>query len=371
MLRWVVLSVVVVALASVATVTVQYLPVTPSTSLDPKFPVVPAAARPEGPQPKAVLVGEPTYEFGTLPQRHTGKHAWVVKNEGKGDLKLTMLRSTCSCTLAKFKDGKEAVVKPGESTEIVLEFETRDNNGNYSKGADIGTSDPDLPSFSLYVHGNVFPALSFTPGRVVNMLSISTDKEDHISPVALYSKDRPGVKVLKATSSRPESVLATFEPLSAAECKALKIGQGVKINVNVKGNLPLGEFREEVVLTTDHPSEPETRLTVTGRMAGPVDVRPSRLEMRNVYSKAGGQRDLVVSVRGGRETTITPEKVPPGLKVEIGPETPPRKGQYKMSVIVPPGTHADRIEGEIVLKTDHPRAGSVIVPVSVFIQDAP
>jgi hypothetical protein len=369
MKRWIILAVLAVVFSTVGTVAVQYLGASP-TSTGQVFPTLPPV-KVTGPQPKAVLIGEQTHEFGTLPQRHTGKKAWTVKNEGKGDLKLHMIRSTCSCTLAKFKDGKDAVVKPGESTEIALEFETRDNNGEYKKGAEIGTNDPVLPSFSLYVHGKIVPALFFYPGRAVALQSISTDKDDHIAHIGIYSKDRPDVKVLKATSSKPSEIIVSTEPMTSEECKGLKIEKGIKVTVNVKSTLPLGEFREDVVLTTDHPSEPEVHIPVTGKMSGPVNVLPERLQWRRVDGKAGAQQTMTISVRGGRETKIELEKAPKNLKVEIGPSNPPRKGQYQLTLIVPPGTPADDIEDEIVLKTDHAKAERVIVPVSIFIQSPP
>ena len=49
-----------------------------------------------------------------MPQRDSGKHTWMIKNEGEADLHLKMESSTCSCTLARFKDGKMA--EPGAKT---------------------------------------------------------------------------------------------------------------------------------------------------------------------------------------------------------------------------------------------------------------
>ena len=160
-------------------------------------------------EPKAVVEGAKVFEFGTMPQNTTGKHTWIVRNEGQGILELWMISSTCSCTLAKFKDGKKAFVKPGESTEITLEFETRQNNGLYEKGADIGSNDPNLPKFMLHVHGKVYPAVMVYPPlegeRLVNFLmDISNDVDELRLPGRRScSKDRPETKIVKVTSSDP------------------------------------------------------------------------------------------------------------------------------------------------------------------------
>jgi hypothetical protein len=123
MLRWIILSVVVVALAATATVAVQYRSVSSSNEY------LPVRSKTEGPTPKVELEGNPTHDFGTMSVQKTGTHSWVVRNLGEADLDLWMISSTCMCTFAKFKDGQKATVKPGEKTDIELEWKT-----NYAVG---------------------------------------------------------------------------------------------------------------------------------------------------------------------------------------------------------------------------------------------
>lgn len=369
MKRWILLAVCVVALATVA-VTVQFMGASTGPTT-PMYPVGSAGQKASGSKAKAVVEGEHTYHFGTMAQRATGKHLWVVRNEGKDDLILWMLSSTCSCTLAKFKNGEKAVVKPGESTEIALEFETRENNGVYEKGAEIGTNDPDLPQFSLHVKGQVFPAVMVYPTSTASFSTISNDEDDHKSFVAVYSKDKPNLKILKWSSSRPKDVTIDYQPLEPKEAKELGVEKGgFKVTIHAGSNLPLGNFREEVVLTTDHPKQPEVRVSVVGRMTGPVSAVPPSLLMHQVNGKTGAQGDLIITVRNGRETKMEVEKTPAGVNVEISPIND-KKGRYRLSVTVPPGSPAREIEGEIVIKTDHPKADRVTVPVSIWVQNAP
>lgn len=51
-------------------------------------------------------------------------------------------------------------------------------------------------------------------------------------------------------------------------------------------------------------------------------------------------------------------------------DTPTQKGRYKMTVTVRPGTPAGPVDGDIVLKTDHPRAAEMKIPVTVGISNA-
>ncbi len=253
MKRWIILALCAVIVSTVATVAVQ-LRGASNAPLESAYPVGSAGKRvgsgkSSADSPKAIVEGEHIYHFGTMSQRATGKKEWVVRNEGKSDLVLWMVSSTCSCTLAKFKNGEKAIVPPGETTEIALEFETRENNGTYEKGAEIGTNDPDLPQFSLHVKGLVFPAVMTVPaGNQVAFPNISYDQPDHISYVGVYSKDRPETKIVKITTSRPADIIIDSEPFSDKDRQELKIEKGgVKLTVHAKSTFAAGfSFREEI-----------------------------------------------------------------------------------------------------------------------------
>lgn len=368
MKRWILLAVFAVVLSTAATVAVQYMPASTGPRDETPFPVGPKADK--GPKPKAVLEEKTTFDFGTMAQQATGKHAWVVKNTGEADLELTMISSTCSCTLAKFKDGKSAVVKPGESTDIVLEFETRTNNGDYRKGANIGTNDPSLPQFSLHVHGNVYPAvMTMPPGGVVNFQGISNDDEDHVMHVAVYSKDRPETKIVKITTSKPDDILVTYTPLAELELKELQVDKGYHVSIDIKPTLPLGNFKEEVRVIVDHPQQSEVRLAVVGKMSGPISYTPtSGLEMHQVEGKTGGRGEVTLTVRNKRPVAFTVASAPKDLVVQVLPfDDSAKPGRYRLAVTIPPGTSAKKIEGDIVLKSDHPKASELSVPVSVWV----
>jgi hypothetical protein len=369
MIRWIVLVVLLVSLSAAGTVAVQLWQSRGSDQ--PALPRVPVT--PKGPQAKAVVDGKLVYEFGTLPQRTTGKHTWIVHNTGEADLELMMLSSTCSCTLAKFKNGTKAVVKPGESTEIDLEYETRENNGEYLKGAEIGTNDPELESFSLRVRGLVFPpVITYPPEPVVNFGQITNETDDSIARIAVYSLDRPETKVLKITGSKDYITGATVE-LTPEEIKTLphqgeNIKRAMKVNLKIGSAMPLGLFREEALILTDHPKQPEVRVSLTGKMNGPINAMPGLVLMHDVYSKAGGKGEIRVIVANRRPTKFEVVKKPEKLQVEVVPSDADKQpGSYRLIVTVPPGTPPGRFEGDIELTTDHPKAKTVLIPLSIWV----
>ena len=371
MKRWILLVVLVVGFSAAGAVALQTMP-TLSASKGPKYLELsktgaPKAA-PTGLQPKLVIVegGATSFEFGIMPQRTTGKHTWLVKNEGDADLELRMESATCSCTVAKFKNGEKAVIKPGESEPIDLEFETRENNGSYKKGAKIVTNDPEKAWFDLEVKGLVFPALqTFPPEGFVNFANVSNDQEENISHIAVFSKDRPETKITKISTSS-KYIEVDQSPATESDCKQLQLKAGIKLTVKVKSGMPLGFFKEEVVVTSDHPKQPEIRFTVGGRMTGAITVMPNTVVMHQADGKLGSQSEVSMVVRNLRPTTFKVARKPEGLDVAVVPGS--KEGRYKLTVSVPPGSKSGKIEGEeIVLETDHPKADKVMVPVSIWI----
>ncbi len=85
-------------------------------------------------------------------------------------------------------------------------------------------------------------------------------------------------------------------------------------------------------------------------------------------SRQGATRDLILVVRGGKETQFDVVEKPEKVDVAIArADTATVKGRYRLTITVPPGTPAGEVAGNIVLKTDHPMASQLKIPVSILI----
>lgn len=360
MLRWVILAVAVVFLTAAATLVPLYLP---DPAAAPKAPVNEST----GPQPKVEIDQNPIYEFGKMSQHDKGMHTWRIKNTGEADLELWMKgKPTCSCTIAKLENNQKAVVQPGKLTTIDLEWNTKDFHDDYSQGAEFGTNDPLHPTFYLTIKGKVHPPVVVYPPEMIQFPTISNE-ETQRRAIAIFSADRPKLKVTKVTSSRPDVIVATVKPMTPEEAKPLKVEAGYQILIEIKPGMPQGQFLEELVIRTDHPKRPEVRVSMGGKVIGPISIFPPGLRMRDVTSREGASRDLNLMVRGGKETHFQVVSKPENMEVAIASDDRPgMKGHYRVKVTVPPGT-AGTIAGEIVLKTDHPLVSEVKIPVDILV----
>ena len=200
-------------------------------------------------------------------------------------------------------------------------------------------------------------------------LDFLTVSNDSPSPhfVGLASIDRPGTKVT-AVKASPELFTTEVLAMTAEECKGMKVEKGNKVVVSIKPDAPIGSFNEELVIETDHPKKPEVRFVVTGKVEGPIRFSPERVRLF-VPAKKGGSEALTLWVRGQKTTKFTVEKKPKGVDVQIDPmSTAGDATQYKFTVTIPPGLPAgSHFEEPIILKTDHPHASEMKIPVAVVV----
>jgi len=370
MKSWITLIVLVVAITAAATVAVPLLTADATKIAAP-------SVKPEGPSPTLEVAEKLSHDFGHMPQDTEGKHAWHFHNKGPGVLEIRNLGTDCSCTIAQLgKDSSDAVqIEPGKSEPIELTWNTRQINGAYRKSARIGTNDPTKPEVVLSVEGTVQPAIMVAPGdTTINFQSVSNDTP-HTYQFAVFSGDRPDLKITRMVTSNPGLLGVESRPMTKEECEGFKVSGGHSITLTLKPTPNLGAFAEELLQETDHPQRHELKFTVLGKVEGPVILAPSSVILHNVLSRSGGEEDLTILVRGRDEAKFTVERKPEGIDVAIAPiptsgTAGGKMSRYRMTVKVLPGTRAGKIHDEIVLKTDHPLATEVKVPVDVLVQAA-
>jgi Protein of unknown function (DUF1573) len=361
MLRWVSFAIGVVLLTVAATLIPQFLP-------DPEAAAKIPVNTIKGPQPRVEIDQPLIYEFGKMAQQEKGTHTWRIKNTGETDLELWMVgKPTCSCTIAKLENNQKASVKPGDTTTIDLDWNTKEFHDDYSQGATFGTNAPSLDSFKLSVKGKVYPPVVVFPPEMIQFPTISNE-ETHRARIGVYSQDRPGMKVTKVTSSKPDLIVTEAKPMTAEEIKQLKIDAGYNVIVEVKPGMPVGQFHEALLIETDHPKRPQVKVSVGGKVIGPISVVPPGLRRHDIRARDGASQDLALMVRGAKETHFEVASAPEKLKVVVVPDdSPGMKGRYRITVTVPPGTPSGKIDGEIVLKTDHPLVSELKIPVDIFV----
>ena len=77
---------------------------------------------------------------------------FTLTNNGKSDLLIRRVRSSCGCTAVA---PSKSVIAPGESAPINVTFDSRGKRGRQSKSITVITNDPKNPTTTLRISSNV------------------------------------------------------------------------------------------------------------------------------------------------------------------------------------------------------------------------
>ena len=77
------------------------------------------------------------HDFGTITQGENVTHIFKFTNTGKSDLLIADAKGSCGCTVPDFP---RTPIKPGESGEMKVTFNSAGRNGMQSKTVDITTN---------------------------------------------------------------------------------------------------------------------------------------------------------------------------------------------------------------------------------------
>lgn len=101
-----------------------------------------------------IYVEEWIWNFGTIEQKQTVKHKFIIQNRGEADLIINDVRSTCACTAVLSTPN---CIKPGEKAEIEVSFYSDYRVGKVTKHVYVDSNDRDQPWIKLTITGVVKP----------------------------------------------------------------------------------------------------------------------------------------------------------------------------------------------------------------------
>ncbi len=115
-------------------------------------PTANEAVVPEGPT-TTITFDEERFDFGEVSEGEVVAHTYTFKNTGNEPLIISRAKGSCGCTVPKYTTDP---IGPGESGEMVVEFNTTGKRGKKSQKVTI-TANTTPPQTFIYIEGNVNP----------------------------------------------------------------------------------------------------------------------------------------------------------------------------------------------------------------------
>ena len=93
-----------------------------------------------------------SHDFGEMKQGDKKEYTFTLTNNGKSELIIRRVRSSCGCTAVA---PATKVIAAGETAPVKVTFDSRGKRGRQSKTITVITNDPKTPSTTLRISSNV------------------------------------------------------------------------------------------------------------------------------------------------------------------------------------------------------------------------
>lgn len=337
--------------------------------------------------PKALVVGGERYDFGKMERYGKGEHSFVIRNVGNAPLKITLGHITCKCTVGSLGKGQ---LEPGEQTSIKLEWEAKTMEAYFEQSAEVLINEPDRSSLHLQIAGRVIDVVR--PDRMQIFMPDLSANETTETRVNLFAYRGEKLEVVKHEWTKPETAEkfdASYRTLSVEEFSAYPdVVAGVEVTIKVRPGLPLGEFTQDLKLTTNFfPELAPIEIPIMGNVVSDISIAGPRVVadrfivgLGTVPRSKGAKSTVYLIVKGPyrEETKLQIESVTPSGEFTATLGEPvrdnPKVIRYPLTIEIPPGsTPISRLDdgawGAIHLSANHPQVKAVKINVRYVVKD--
>jgi hypothetical protein len=335
--------------------------------------------------PKAMIVGESTFDFGKLGPEQTGNTSFVVRNAGDEALELYVQGMTCGKCIQT--DFEEIALAPNEELEIPITYATRKPGPEFSEHLEIATNDPARSILHFEITGYVTHAVR-TSISEVNFGDLSANESKTVD-FRIYGYLSDQLEVQRAEISDSEHAdafdieLLRLSPEEFADEEQALTAYQAKLTA--KPGLPLGPINQTIQMDVQANEEVSLELPILGTVVSDITFVGSRqlksatntLYFGFVDRKKGRKIPLRMLIKGAHRNDVQlkvsrtdPEDV---LRATIGDLQKIANGaivMYPLTVEVVENARVvnrlgtDQAEaGQILIETTHPLAKEIALSV--------
>ncbi len=231
-----------------------------------------------------IVVSDPVYDFGTVRQGTTVQHEFTLSNSGAANLKIERMHTSCGCTAAVIESD---TIAPGKSTQVRVTFDTSGFQGAKMKSVRLYSNDAKQPSVVLTVQGTVQPDVEISVARV-HFGDIRHGQTPSLK-FTVSARSELGIKVEDAVSRSPHIELASED--FSADGRA-----GKRITIRLKDSIPVGLFRDRIVVRTSSGNNPVMNIPVIARVQGDLRLDPTIVSFGLIDAKSQSEISKIVRV---------------------------------------------------------------------------
>ena len=230
-----------------------------------------------------------TYDWGVIYQGESASYDYKVKNEGKETLRISQVKTSCGCTVAK---DWPKVLEPGQSGVIKVTFNSGIRQGRNEKTIAVHSNDTVRPLVQLKIHGDIKKIIDVLPSQVVSLgtVTIGESVERTFEAIPLEGEK---MKVTAVEYNR-DKLDIKFEKIKKEDGV-----EGYLFKVKLNKGTPIGRIYENVKISTDMARKPFFELKVTGNVMGKIRAYPPRLTFSGIKLGQEERREFTLKRTDG------------------------------------------------------------------------
>ena len=233
-----------------------------------QLPPVPTGSPTKSKNQQKLVIAERIGDLGVVVEGDKVEVVWVLENQGTADLVIKSAKAECGCTIVKLTEDQKTI-RPGESLQFKAEFDSTGRGGDQTKAVAVTTNDPVEPVVKLKFRAEVNRLFDMKPFRNLHLRTVHRGEK-----LAQTLEITPGKGRKKVTLV--DAVMEDFAPIIfEAEVLETSAGTGVKINLVMSEDIPLGRLRTSAMLHLDIDGiERYVKMPISGNVVGALSAQP-------------------------------------------------------------------------------------------------
>jgi len=301
-------------------------------------------------------------DLGTMRQMETRSVTVKVSNTGGGLLVIEDVHADCGCTVPELKVKS---LKPGETTDMVIHFDSKQFNGPQHKLIKITSNDPGQRTVELPLTVDVKAVLIVNPASERIGFNRALAGEVAMQPVTLTAPDVN----LRVQADKSEKGLFDVKVTNGAGGDPHKS----VVEITRPARMTPGQHQDMVRVTTNVPERPSVDIEVRAWIAMELSASPDVVNFR--YQPTFKQDVKIYAANPPQDFKVLRAEIDlPEVKFEIVERVPRQETLIKLTGT--PISKADaraaaangRISGTLKVYTNLKSVPVIEVPVSYMIR---
>ncbi len=232
-----------------------------------------------------------SHDFGFVARGADASYRFKITNKYPQQVHIANTRTTCGCTAAR---PSKDLLESGETAYIEVTMDTRKFTRKKDSNLIVTFDAPSYAEVKLPISAYIRTDVVLTPG-MINFGTLGKGTESH-KTIGIAYAGREDWKITKVESKNPNITAKVVE-------KSRENGRvNYDLVVDLKGDAPVGDLRNQLILFTDDAKSPRVPVLVEGRVEAEITINPRSVSFGVLT--AGDSKTVNIVLRGRKPFEI-------------------------------------------------------------------